>query len=129
MLKTIIDIVIPTLTIILGTLSAYFRAHDKLRGRSIKYIVEAEELFKDRTKSGGEKFSWVVDALYELIPPPLRVIITKKCIEKVVQGSFDSIEDYAKMQLDMAVEEYLRYLSDGKSGDLAYFIKEHDEND
>lgn len=127
MLETIKDIVIPILTIIFGALSAYFRAHDKLRDRSIKYIVEAEELYKDSTKAGGQKFSWVVDALYELIPSPLRVIVTKKCIEKIVQNSFDTIEDYAKMQLDMAVERYLKHLNDGKSGDFLEFInKERD---
>jgi DNA-binding CsgD family transcriptional regulator len=95
-------------------LSAYFRVHDQLRRRSIKYIAEAEELYKDSTKAGGQKFSWVVDNLYELIPPPLKVIITKKCMEKIVQSSFDAIEDYAKMQLDMAVEKYLKHFSDGK---------------
>ncbi len=127
MLETIKDIVIPILTIIFGALSAYFRAHDKLRDRSIKYIVEAEELYKDSTKAGGQKFSWVVDALYELIPSPLRVIVTKKCIEKIVQNSFDAIEDYAKMQLDIAVERYLKHLNDGKSGDFLEFInKERD---
>ncbi len=127
MLETIKDIVIPILTIIFGALSAYFRAHDKLRDRSIKYIVEAEELYKDSTKAGGQKFSWVVDALYELSPSPLRVIVTKKCIEKIVQNSFDTIEDYAKMQLDMAVERYLKHLNDGKSGDFLEFInKERD---
>ena len=129
MLKIIIDIVIPILMIILGALSACFMAHNKLIGRSIKYIIEAEELYKDSTKAGEQKLSWVVEALYNLIPAPLRIIVTKKCIEKIVQSSFDSIENYAKMQLDMAVEEYLKYLSDGKSGDFAYFMREHDEND
>jgi hypothetical protein len=123
MLKNIIDIAIPILTVFFGTLSAYFRVHDQLRRRSIKYIAEAEELYKDSTKAGGQKFSWVVDNLYELIPPPLKVIITKKCIEIIVQSSFDAIEDYAKMQLDMAVEKYLKHFSDGKSGDFIDFIR------
>jgi zinc transporter ZupT len=47
----------------------------------------------------------------------------KKCIEKIVQSSFDAIEDYAKMQLDMAVEKYLKHFSDGKSGDFIDFIR------
>lgn len=125
-LETILRISVPILTIIFGALSAYFRAHDKLRGRSIKYIAEAEELYKDSTKAGGEKFSWVVETLYEFIPSPLRIILTKKCIEKIVQSSFDAIEDYAKMKLDIAVEKYLKYLNDGKSGDFYDFIKDRD---
>ncbi|HPX00536.1 MAG TPA: hypothetical protein PKY98_07280 [Sedimentibacter sp.] len=127
MLEIIKDIIIPIFTIIFGALSAYFRAHDKLRDRSIKYIVEAEELYKDSTKAGGEKFSWVVDALYELIPSPLKIIVTRKCIERIVQSSFDAIEDYARMQLDIAVDKYLKSLNDGKSGDfLEFVIKERD---
>lgn len=121
-LDTIMQIAVPLLTIILGALSAYFRAHEKLRDSSLKYIVEAEELYKDYTKAGGEKFSWVVEALYNLIPTPLKIIVTKKCIEKIVQSSFDAIEEYAKMQLDIAVEKYLKSLNDGKSDDFLDYI-------
>lgn len=127
MLKNIFDIGIPILTLILGALSAYFRARDQLRGRSIKYIAEAEELYKDITKAGGQKFTWVVDTLHDLIPPPLKMLITKKCIEKIVQSSFDAVEDYAKMQLDMALGKYLKHSSDGKSGDFIDFIRNDDE--
>lgn len=77
MLESIIRIAVPILTLIFGALSAYFRARDKLRDSSIKYIAEAEELYKDSTKAGKEKFSWVVDALYDLIPAPLKMFITK----------------------------------------------------
>lgn len=127
MLETILRIAVPILTLIFGALSAYFRARDKLRDSSIKYIAEAEELYKDSTKAGKEKFSWVVDALYDLIPAPLKMFITKKCIEKIVQSSFDAIEDYAKMQFEIAIEKYLKHLSDGKSGDFIDFIKSDGE--
>ena len=127
MLETIIRISVPILTLIFGALSAYFRARDKLRDSSIKYIAEAEELYKDSTKAGKEKFSWVVEALYDLIPAPLKIFITKKCIEKIVQSSFDAIEDYAKMQFEIAIEKYLKHLSDGKSGDFIDFIKSDGE--
>lgn len=127
MLETIIRISVPILTLIFGALSAYFRARDKLRDSSIKYIAEAEELYKDSTKAGKEKFSWVVEALYDLIPAPLKMFITKKCIEKIVQSSFDAIEDYAKMQFEIAIEKYLKHLSDGKSGDFIDFIKSDGE--
>lgn len=121
-LDTILKIAIPLLTIILGALSAYFKAHERLRNSSLKYIVEAEELYKDYTKAGGEKFSWVVETLYNLLPAPLKIIVPKTCIEKIVQSSFDAIEAYAKMQLDMAVEKYLKSLNDGKSGDFLDYI-------
>lgn len=116
-LETIMQVAVPLLTIIFGALSAYLRANNKLRDRSLKYIVEAEELYKDYTKAGGKKFSWVVETLYDLIPAPLKIIVTKKCIEKIVQSSFESIEEYAKMQLDAAAEKYLKSLNEGKSED------------
>lgn len=123
-LETIMQVAVPLLTIILGALSAYLRANNKLRDRSLKYIVEAEELYKDYTKAGGRKFSWVVDTLYDLIPAPLKMIVTKNCIEKIVQSSFDSIEEYAKMQLDSAAEKYLKSLNDEKSEDILDSINE-----
>jgi hypothetical protein len=55
------------------------------------------------------------------------MFITKKCIEKIVQSSFDAIEDYAKMQFEIAIEKYLKHLSDGKSGDFIDFIKSDGE--
>lgn len=121
-LDTIMQIAITLLTVIFGALSAYFRAHDKLRNSTLKYILEAETLYKDSTKAGGEKFSWVVETLYNLIPKPLKIFVTKRCIEKIVQNSFDAIEEYAKMQIDNAVEKYLKSLNDGKSGDFLEFI-------
>lgn len=103
----ILQILIPILTIVFGALSAYLRTNEKLRSSSIRYIAEAEEMYKDITKAGGQKFAWVVDTLYNLVPVPLRILITRSCIEKIVQSTFDGIEAYAKTQLDKAVEKYV----------------------
>lgn len=105
-LKEIMEIIVPILTILLGALTAYLKANEKLRSSSIKYITEAEELYKDVSKSGGQKFSWVVDTLYSLVPVPLRIIITRSFVEKIVQSSFNSIEAYAKTQINKAVDKY-----------------------
>lgn len=105
--EIILQYLMPILTILFGALSAYFRANEKLRNISIKYITEAEELYKDVSKAGGQKFSWVVDTLYNLVPAPFRIIITKKCIERIVQSTFDGIEEYAKTQLDKAIDKYI----------------------
>lgn len=106
-LESLIQLILPILTILLGALSAYLRTNERLRSSSIKYITEAEEMYKDVSNAGGQKFSWVVDTLYNIVPSPLRVIVTKKCIEKIVQSTFDSIEEYAKTQLDKAIDKYL----------------------
>lgn len=106
-LEAVMQLVVPILTILLGALSAYLRTNEKLRNSSIKYITEAEEMYKDVTEAGGQKFTWVVDTLYNLVPVPLKILVTKKCIEKIVQNTFDGIEAYAETQLDKAIEKYL----------------------
>jgi hypothetical protein len=105
-LERFLELIIPLLTVIFGALSAYLRTNEKIMNSSIKYITEAEEMYKDVSKSGGQKFTWVVDTLYNMVPRPLRVVITKKCVEKMVQGTFNGIEAYAKTQIDKAVDSY-----------------------
>ncbi len=106
-LEALMQIIVPVLTIIFGALSAYFSANEKLRNSSIKYITEAEEMYKDVSHAGGQKFEWVVDTLYKLLPKPMRIVVTKKFIEKIVQSTFDGIEAYAKTQLDKAIDKYV----------------------
>lgn len=106
-LDMIKQIVLPLLAIFFGALSAYFAENEKLQNGAIKYIAEAEEIYKDATKAGGMKFAFVVDSLYNLVPVPLRIIITRNLIEGIVQKSFDSIEEYAKIQIDKAVNKYI----------------------
>jgi len=106
-LDMILQIALPLLAVILGALSAYFAENEKLQNGAIKYIAEAEEIYKDTTKAGGIKFAFVIDSLYNLVPAPLRIIITRNLIEGIVQSSFDSIEEYAKIQMDKAVNKYI----------------------
>lgn len=111
-LESVIQLIVPILTILLGALSAYLRTNERLRNSSIRYIIEAEQMYKDVTKAGGQKFAWVVDTLYTLVPAPLKILVTKKCIEKIVQNTFDGIEAYAETQLDKAIEKYLSSKAD-----------------
>ncbi len=105
-LDLIIRFVVPVIMIILGAASAYYHENEKIRNSSIKYIAQAEDMYKDTVKSGGQKFQWVVDTIYNIIPAPFKIVLTKKVIEKIVQSTFDSIEEYAKLQLEKAVNNY-----------------------
>lgn len=106
-LDMILQIALPVLTIFLGALSAYFAQNEKLRNSAVKYIAEAEEIYKYATKSGGSKFAFVVDTLYKLVPAPLKIVITRDLIEEIVQSTFDNIQEYAKIQMDKAVNNYI----------------------
>ena len=90
--------------IIMGGSIAYYKSNAKLKGVVAELIAEAEQAF-DSTKSGGKRFAWVVNKLYELIPAPLKAIINKQMIEQIVQGTFDSMAAFAKTQLDKAVDK------------------------
>jgi hypothetical protein len=106
------------LTIILGALSIYFKrsaaAQSKaaevenwlaeIKGSADKYIAKAEKEFKG-TQRGGEKFAWVVETLYMLLPVPVRAFITKEMIAEIVQGAFDAMAEYATAQLDKALSD------------------------
>lgn len=105
-LNAIMEIIVLVLTVALGGLTAYLKANEKLINSSIQYITQAEELYKDVSKAGGQKFSWVVETLYNLVPSILRIVVTKPCIEKIVQSTFNGVEAYANTQLDKAVDKY-----------------------
>lgn len=106
-ISLLLDIAITIGIVILGGLGAYFKTNKVLQEKCTTFIAEAEELYKDTTKNGGLKFAWVVDRLYGIIPAPLRVIITRKMLETMVQNTFDSIQCYAKLQLDKLFNSYI----------------------
>ncbi|RPF41928.1 hypothetical protein EDD70_2988 [Hydrogenoanaerobacterium saccharovorans] len=88
--------------VVLGAAAVYYNTNAKLKAKTTALIAQAEDTYKDVTKAGGGKRSWVVDRLYALIPNPLRVIITRDMVETIVQNTFDEVTKYAKLQLDKA---------------------------
>ena len=67
---------------------------------AMTYIDDAEKLYSDIAKSGGEKFKWVVDAIMLIIPDKLEWIITREMVEGIVQQTFEKLENYAMTQID-----------------------------
>lgn len=106
-------------TVIFGGLAIYFKTSTKaktkaaelektlgdLLANAIIYINEAEEVYKSATHAGGEKFQYVCEKLYMLLPEPMRYVITQDMIENIVQNTFDQIETYAKTQLDSLIDK------------------------
>ena len=88
--------------LLLGFGLAYYRAGSRLRGAVGGLIAEAERAYGEG--SGGAKFRWVCDALYGVLPAPLRAVITRPMIERLVQNTFDAMAAYAKMQLDRLLD-------------------------
>ena len=94
--------------VVLGGLSLYFRTNAKLNTHVAEYIDKAEEIFKDTAKAGGQKFTWVVENLYALIPYPMNLVFTKEMIGELVQKTFDQITSYTVKQLDKAVDKVVK---------------------
>ena len=88
------------LTLLLGALSAWLRGNQRIAARAASLIAQAEEEYRDVSKAGGEKFAWVVDHLYQVLPAAIRPFVPRPMVESLVQATFDAVEGYAALQLD-----------------------------
>lgn len=98
--ELIFKILITAGLILLGGLSLYWKQNAKLRQQAEQLIGAAEKAFQDTARAGGQKFEWVVNALYGFLPAPVRVFFPRSIVSAIVQNAFDAIEQYAKTQLD-----------------------------
>lgn len=99
-LETLLNILSLIFMAVFGGLALWFKGNGTLSSLAAGFIAEAEALYRDVTKAGGEKFTWVVERLYGVFPSAIRPFIPKSLVESVVQSTFDAIEKYAKLQLD-----------------------------
>ena len=88
------------LWIVSGFVAIYFKEKTKVVQQISEKIAEAEDIYKDYTKAGQEKFNWVCDVIYSYVPAILKPFITREFIGNLVQKVFDSIEAYTTQQLD-----------------------------
>lgn len=100
-----VAIIMTVLTIVFGFLCTYLRTKTEITSKVAELITQAEETYQNFTGCGTVKFTLVVDTLYSYIPKALRFIITKDMLGVIVQNTFDSIEAYAKTQLDKLVDK------------------------
>lgn len=98
---------------LLGYVTSYIRTKSKLIQKAEDYINVAEENYKSVTTAGEQKFSFVVDTLYNWCPAPFKMFITKQMISEIVQKVFDKMQEYANKQLDKIVDKIVT-VDDGK---------------
>lgn len=118
-LETIYGVLTTLSTLLVGGLAIYFKVSTKAQAKAkeiqevtsqiianaVIFIKEAEDKYKDTTNAGGIKFNEVVTKLYDLVPDPIKGIITKDMIGEIVQSTFDEIEEYVKLQLDAVIDK------------------------
>lgn len=68
------------------------RGINGLREEAYKLFIAAEHLYEE-SGSGKEKFTYVVTSIYELLPSVLKLLVTEKELEKIIQIWFDEIKD------------------------------------
>lgn len=89
--QTIISIIIIAIVVIALALYLTYQIKKKgLRKVAIEFIVMAEEKFKQGQNS--EKFNYVFEAVYELLPAMVKIFITKTVIVKFIQKVFDEVK-------------------------------------
>ena len=94
------NIILNIAWIIFGFIALYFRTKTTIIDDAVAKIGEAEEAYKDAVKAGSQKQEFVVSAIYDHIPAPMRIIFTKETIRGLVQQVFDGIARYATQELD-----------------------------
>lgn len=71
---------------------AYKKSNEEVvRNIILSLVVEAEKLLGNGT--GELKYEMVVDRLYELLPMPLRVIFTKKQIDRMIEDAVQFLKE------------------------------------
>lgn len=103
----IYSIVMTALMVIFGFLCSYIRTKTNLINKAGDFINKAEEDYKDVSKAGSEKFNFVVVALHNALPAPMKLFFTEQAISLIVQHVFDSMQDYATKQLDKIVDKII----------------------
>ncbi|QHJ84982.1 MAG: hypothetical protein [Bacteriophage sp.] len=107
-INLVLEIVRIVLYVIIGFVAWYFKTNQKLQDKVTGVIDEAEYMYQDVAKAGGQKHEFAVDALYGYVPAPLKVIISRDMVSTIVDNAFDAIESYAKQQLDKVVDKKIK---------------------
>jgi C4-dicarboxylate transporter len=86
------------LSVAIFAIYVYFQIKNKgLRELAINLIIEAENIFEEGKNS--EKFDYVFEQFYSILPLILKLILTKKNIINFIQMVFEEIKislDYDK---------------------------------
>ena len=86
--------------ILLGFIVVYLKTRTNIIEMAQEKISEAETEYANVMKAGSLKQEFVVNAIFNVIPAPMRVIFTKETIRGLVQTTFDAAQKYAYTQLD-----------------------------
>lgn len=99
---TIYQVISTILWLVFGFGIAYLKTRTDIIELAKDQISHAEMIYNE-AHSGDKKMDFVVQYIYKFIPSPMRYVFTEEAIRAIVQNVFDSIERYAKTQLDKII--------------------------
>ena len=85
----IYSIITTILVIVFGYLVSYAKTKTALISKAGEFINKAEDEYKSVSKAGNIKFEYVTGVLYESIPTPMKMFITKPMVDEITQKVFD----------------------------------------
>ena len=94
------DSILVALLLIIGLLFLYKRGKKELvRQVVLSLVVQAEKALGSGT--GELKYAIVVDELYKTLPLVLTMLISKKELDNLIEGSVQYIKEYLKKDKDL----------------------------
>ena len=92
---------------------AYLKAKGEVTEEAAHQIAVAEEAFSTVEKAGAQKMQYCIDALYDMIPAPVKLFLTREMIGEIVQKVFDQVEKYKDVWIQSAAESILGVPKEG----------------
>lgn len=100
------------LSVIAQFIGAYLKAKGEITEEAAHQIAIAEEAFATVEKAGAKKMECCIDALYGMIPAPVKMFFTREMVGQIVQKVFDQVEKYKDVWIQAAAEELAGSLPD-----------------
>lgn len=100
-----VQVIIDILMIVFGFFAWYFRTKTNLVEKAKEAINGAEKAYEDVAKAGSQKMEFATDFIYNYVPAPLKLFITKEVVSNIIQTAFDGMARFAEQQLDKLVNK------------------------
>lgn len=100
------------LSVVAQFIRAYLKAKGEITEEAAHQIAVAEEVYSTVEKAGERKMNLCIDALYGMIPAPVKMFFTREMIGTIVQKVFDQVEKYKDVWIQSAAEELVGKLPD-----------------
>lgn len=112
LINIIWSVVCFVLSVVAQFLAAYLKAKGVVTEEAAHQIAVAEEAFSTVEKAGEKKMQLCIDALYDMIPAPVKMFFTREMVGEIVQKVFDQVEKYKDVWVQSAAEKLVGDLPD-----------------